>query len=390
MLRDSLYMKALQKKGYEIEVVTGFPNYPGGKIYPGYRIKLFQRECIQGISVLRLPLYPSHNASGMKRMLTYCSFAFCALLYGLFKWKKPDLIFAYALPTLGVSAALIGFFRRIPFVFEIQDLWPDSLSSTGFMKQPRLLKLASALCHFVYQRAQKILVSSPGFKKKLIERGVTQDKIALIYNFCNETLFLKPSPMDLEPFHFQDYFNIVYAGSLGRPQHLESLIEAAKKIEKTQPHIRFVLVGEGIEKAHLQALVKLENLKNVCFFDALPAHQIGNILAAADVLFIHLKKDPLFSLTIPSKVQVNLAMGKPLLLGLEGEAAYLVQEAQAGMCVEPDDAEAIASSAVSLAMMSPQERAQLGRNGRTYYQKNLSFKGNIEQLDHFLQQSRFK
>src|ERR1035437_8276696 len=186
--KGMLFARELVARGHDVEVLTGFPNYPGGKVYPGYRIRPWTREKVDGINVLRVALYPSHNNSGLHRALNYLSFAFSACVIGTALIRKPDVMYVYHPPiTVGFAAAVIGFLRRTPFVYDIQDLWPDTVAASVMMSNPMALALLGKLCKFVYRRANHITVLSPGFKEPLAGRGVSPDKIDVIYNWCDET-----------------------------------------------------------------------------------------------------------------------------------------------------------------------------------------------------------
>jgi hypothetical protein len=179
-----VFARELVKQGFDVEVVTGFPNYPGGKIYPGYKMKLIQRECIDGVHITRLPLYPSHDQSAIKRILNYASFAASSLFYGVLIARRADVMYAYHPPlTVGVTSVLIRFFRRIQLVYDIQDLWPDTLAATGMIKNTTVLRLIEGLCGWVYRHCDFITVLSPGFKRRLVERGVAANKLSIIYNW---------------------------------------------------------------------------------------------------------------------------------------------------------------------------------------------------------------
>ena len=181
------FAKKLTKLGLEVEVVTGFPNYPFGKIYPGYRIKPVQRELLDGVRITRVALYPSHDRSPIKRILNYVSFAFSSFWYCLIFVRKIDVIYAYHPPlTVGIAASFLGLLRRIPVVYDVQDLWPDTLRTTGMMDNDRVISLVGSICDQVYKRVDQIVVLSPGFKSQLIQRGVPESKVTVIYNWANE------------------------------------------------------------------------------------------------------------------------------------------------------------------------------------------------------------
>ena len=176
--KGMVFARELVRHGFEVEVLTGFPNYPGGKVYPGYRIKLLQREVIDGVQVTRVPLYPNHDLSAIKRVLNYASFAASSLVYGLFMARRADVIYAYHPPlTVGITASLIRLLRRIPVVYDIQDMWPDTLRATGMLNNARALNAVEAVCQWVYRRVDHMVVLSPGFKRLLMQRGVPETKV---------------------------------------------------------------------------------------------------------------------------------------------------------------------------------------------------------------------
>ncbi|WP_338014903.1 glycosyltransferase family 4 protein [Pseudomonas cavernicola] len=217
--KGQVFARELVRQGFEVEVVTGFPNYPGGKLYPGYKLRLLQREQIDGVQVTRVPLYPSHDQGAVGRVLNYVSFAAASLCYGLFGAKRPDVIYAYHPPlTVGITAALIRLFRRVPVVYDIQDMWPDTLRATGMLSNEKALKVVSAVCDWVYRRANQLVVLSPGFKRLLIERGVPEGKIEVIYNWCAEDSLATPLGSVPVSFPGNDKFRVLFAGNMGKPR----------------------------------------------------------------------------------------------------------------------------------------------------------------------------
>lgn len=188
-----VFAKELVKNGFDVEVVTGFPNYPSGIVYEGYKIKPIQREFIDGVHVTRVALYPNHDSSALKRVFNYMSFAFTSLIYCLFFAKKMDVIYAYHPPlTIGIVAVITRFFKKIPVVYDIQDMWPDTLRTTGMIKNEKMLTVVDKIAKWVYKKVDRIVVLSPGFKKLLIERGVPESKIDIILNWCDEESLSSP------------------------------------------------------------------------------------------------------------------------------------------------------------------------------------------------------
>ena len=368
-----LFAKELQKEGHEVEVITGFPNYPGGKVYPGYKISLRKKENIDGIKITRVALYPSHDNSGIKRIINYISFAFMATMYGVFRQKKVDVMYVYHPPlTVGIAGKIISFFRRIPYVYDIQDLWPETLKATGMISNASALKLVEKVSNLTYKSATKLVVLSPGFKKMLVKRGVSEKKISVIYNWCDEQVLNIETEYPYEV-DFPTGFNVVFAGNIGPAQALSSVIYAAEMLQKDEQNINFIFVGSGLSLEGIKKLTADKNLNNVYFFSRLPMNKIGSILKKADALLVHLKDDPLFSITIPSKTQAYMSVGKPILMAVKGDAANLITESKAGLVCKPENPESIAEAAVKLATMNKQDLGVMGVAGKHFYNEvNLS------------------
>jgi lipopolysaccharide/colanic/teichoic acid biosynthesis glycosyltransferase/glycosyltransferase involved in cell wall biosynthesis len=376
------FARELVARGHQVEVLTGFPNYPGGKVYPGYRIRPWVREKLGGIDVLRVALYPSHNKSGLHRVFNYASFALSAAVIGTVLIRKPDVMYVYHPPiTIGVAAAVIGFFRRTPFVYDICDLWPDTVAASGMMSNPAVLGLLGKLCKFVYRRASHITVISPGFKETLVRRGVPPDKIDVIYNWCDETVFKFDYEFGARLASSADKFCILFAGTMGTAQGLERVLQAAQICLRTAPTVEFVFVGGGVERAKLERMAEEMKLDNVRFMPRQPMHTMGGILAGADALLVHLKDDPLFRITIPSKTQAYMAAGRPILMGVRGDAADLVKRSQSGVLCEPGNPQSIAEAVKELAGAGPERLAAMGHNGRAFYERELSISSGVEKFD---------
>lgn len=369
------FARELVRLGHEVEVLTGFPNYPGGKLYAGYNIRLLQRESIDGISILRVPLYPSHDGSALKRIANYLSFAFSAACIGPLLVKPADVMYVYHPPaTVGLAAFVISKLRRIPFVYDIQDLWPDTLVATGMINSPGILKLVAVWCKFIYHQAAKIVVLSFGFKEMLVSRGVPANKIELIYNWCDEDNIQRMSaPLSADNDNgLADRFNIVFAGTMGKAQALEAVLDAAKIVAVSHPKVQFVFVGGGIEVESLKSKTSESGLANVLFLPRMPMSEIGSILALADVLLVHLRDDPLFEITLPSKTQAYMAAGRPILMAVRGDAARLIVRGGAGLVCIPEDPVSIAAAVRQFCSMSRQELDEMGSRGRDFYASELS------------------
>jgi colanic acid biosynthesis glycosyl transferase WcaI len=367
-----VFARELVRQGFDVEVVTGFPNYPGGKVYAGYKIKLIQRERIDGVDVTRLPLYPNHNQSAIKRVLNYASFAASALFYGLFMAKRADVMYAYHPPlTVGVAASLIRWVRGIPLVYDIQDMWPDTLRATGMLNNPRVLNLVGRVCDWVYRRVDQVVVLSPGFKRLLVQRGVPESKIEVIYNWADESALSTPTGTLAANFPGDDRFKIVFAGNMGKAQALDAVLQAAEILQGRDSRVCFVMLGGGVEVGRLKGRTNALALDNVVFLPAVPMAEVGTVLSAADALLVHLRKDPLFEITIPSKTQAYMAVGRPLLMAVNGDAADLVTQSNCGLTAESENPVALADAAQRLADMPLDQKHAMGSRARQFYQERL-------------------
>lgn len=366
------FARELRNIGWDVDVLTGFPNYPGGKLYAGHTLRWRKRESIDGVDLTRVWLYPSHDASKLGRIANYVSFMVSAALHGLISVRKPDVIYSYHPPlTTAIAAIFIKFFRRAPLLIDIQDLWPDTLRATGMIGNERVLRVVNAFSNWVYRRVDHIVVLSPGFKNLLIERGVPEKKIDVIYNWADEVSLRAPAgraPSGIPA----EKFKILFAGNMGRAQALEAVLEAASIVERTAPHVQFIFIGGGLEVERLKASAVSRRLQNVAFLPPVPMSEIGSHLGDADALLVHLRRDPLFEITIPSKTQAYMAAGRPILMAVSGDAARLVEEAQCGVTAIPEDPQSIVQAVMKLAAASDETRRDMADNARRYYRDNLS------------------
>lgn len=365
------FVGGLKEHRFDVEVVTGFPNYPGGNVYSGYRIRALQRDKIGETEVTRLAMYPSHDRSALRRIATYFSFMLTAFFYLTLRAPKSDLIFAsYPSLTSGLAAVAAKVFRRTPVVLDIQDMWPDSLGSSGMMRNRAVLWLANAACNLLYRRCDHIVVLSPGFKALLVTRGVPAEKITVVYNWAEETPQTEMEGLP-EGFDPSDRFRVLFAGNMGPAQKLDTVLEAAAVLSDQQPGCIFYFMGAGIERDRLLSRVQEMGLPNVRFLPRVPLTQVNGFLAAADALLVHLTDDPLFRITIPSKTQAYLYAGRPILMGVAGNAADLVRQANAGYVFPPGDATALVDAVHRMINDGPERRRQMGKNGHDYYMQTL-------------------
>lgn len=382
--------KWLAQRGHDVEVLTGFPNYPGGKVYPGYEISWRQREVMEGIPVVRVPLYPSHDTNPLHRVANYGSFALSAATIGAASVKRADVGFVYhPPPTVGFPAIVLRALRGIPFVYHIADMWPESVVESGLVGDSRgravVESLLHAWCNTVYRAAAAITVLSPGFKRLLIERGVPAEKIHVIYNWTDEVMF-RPVPRNealAQELGLRPGFRVVYAGNMGVFQGLESVLDAAALL-KDLPDVSFVFVGTGQEEDKLKARAQSMGLSNVTFVGRRQAWEMPEINALADCLLVHLRDLPFFAATVPSKTQVSLASGRPVIMGVRGDAADIIERAGAGLTCTPEDPQALAAAVRDLRSRPESERALMGARGREYYLRHLSLDEGGRLMDRLL------
>ncbi len=357
--------ESLVEHGLDVTVLTGYPNYPYGRLYDGYQMKLWSKERVGNVNVIRLPLYCAHGRNGIARAINLSSFALSVALIGPWVSPKVDAIHVYQLVTVGSAARWLSFLRRIPMTIEVQDLWPDTLSATGMVDTGLALRLVGWFANRVYRSASHVRVISDGFRSALAKRGVAGKRLHVIPNWVDTELYC-PESVDNElakSVSMQGKFNVVFAGAIGLAQNLTTVIEAAEMLS-SETMIQFVIIGDGSELDNLKSQVATRGLTNVRFIDRQPVSEMSRYYAISDVLLLHLRSTPLFEMTIPHKVYSYLACGKPVLAAIGGEAANVVTESGAGLVCPSDNPNAMVSGIRELYAMTPKQREELGRAGR--------------------------
>lgn len=378
------FARAFVSRGHEVEVLTGFPNYPGGRVYPGYRMKPYHSEMMDGIRVHRVPLFPSHDRSPVKRIATYMSFAVTASLIGPLKTFRPEVVYVYHSPaTLAIPAAVFKLFKGARVVSDILDLWPDTVLTSG-MWSPWLLRAPLEwLSAAAYRTADAIVVPAPGLKRLLLERGFHPDRISVIYNWAHDTG--EPRPVDRDALRARlgwgKDFVVLFAGTMGVMQALDTLIDAAALLQQSVPNARIALIGGGVEAPRLAARAQAEHLTNVSFYDRVPPEEINQYLEAADAMIVHLKRDPLFEVMIPAKTQGYMAAGRPLVMAVAGDAAEVVLRANCGITAEPSNPSSVADAIERLALTSGLELERMGRNGQAFYRREMSMESGVPRFE---------
>lgn len=331
-------------------VITSAPNFPHGKLYPGYGNRWRQVEVLNGIQVVRVKTFMAKNEGFLLRIIDFVSFMVTGFFAGLFQ-ERPDLVVASS-PTFFAAVAgwAVAKCRGLPFVFELVDLWPASIVATGSMKRSAVIRMIEKVELFLYRQSSLVIAITHAFKVDLAERGIDGDKVLVVVNGADLSKF-KPVPRSAEMEHqigLEGKFVIGYIGTMGMSHALENVMNTAALL-KGHPAISFLLVGPGAMRDKLLAMKEQMGLDNVLLIPQQPKEKIIEYWSVVDVALVHLKNDPVFTTVLPSKIFEAMAMGKPLILAAPfGEAAELVQKHNAGMWVQPEDAEALASAVFAL------------------------------------------
>lgn len=336
------------RAGHQVTVVTCAPNFPKGKVYEGYSNRLWHSEAMEGIRVIRVWSYITANEGFVKRILDYQSFMLTATIASLFV-RGPDVVVGTSPQFFTVCAAwAIAALKRVPFVFELRDLWPESIEAVGAMRKGRVIRALEKLEMFLYRRAALIVAVTHAFRDKLAARGIDRHKIEVITNGVDMSRF-QPRPKDatlVEALGLQGCFVAGYVGTHGMAHHLETILDAAQSLQSRPggERFRFILLGDGARKQALKEDAARRGLCNVIFIDSVPKEEVPRYWSLLDVSIIHLRKTELFTTVIPSKLFECMGMGLPVLHGVAGESATIVESEHAGIVFEPEDAAQLVAS----------------------------------------------
>lgn len=377
-------VRALRARGHDVEVVTGFPNYPTGQLYEGYRVKPYRREVLRGVTVHRVPLYASHDGSAVRRILNFLTFMVSASTLGAFLARRADAVLVYSTPgTVGAAGWVLRRVFRTPFVLYVQDVWPDTVTATGMMPG-RLVRpsewILHRFCNGIYRSAAHIAVISPGMKDLLVERGVPADAITVVHNWIDEDVF-HPAPR--RPRRAEG-LEVMYAGNFGDVQGLDTAVRALAKA-RASVDVTLRMIGSGVAEESLRRLaVELGVSDHVRFEGSRTLAEMAGVLADADVQLVCLKDDPLFHLTMPSKIQAILASGRPLITSAPGDAARLTDESGAGWSAPAGDVDALSDLFVRASALTQAELDVLGAAGRRFYETRLGASVGASELEQAL------
>lgn len=367
--------KTLVEKGARVDILTGKPNYPEGRITEGYRAWGTQRESWEGATVFRVPLFPRGARSAWRLALNYLSFIFSGLVFGpwLLRKRQYDVVFVYGLSPilLAIPGIFLARLKRRKLVLWVQDLWPDSLSATGYIRHPRLLRWVERMVRWIYGHSDLILVQSRAFIAAVsaLAPGKT---IAYYPNSVDATFGEPPDPCVILPVvpALEAGFPVVFAGNVGVAQAVEVIVEAAELL-KSHSEISFVVFGQGSRWDWMREQVAMRGLTNLHLPGRFPVETMPGLMQKAGTLLVTLADEPIFAATVPNKIQAYMAAGRPIVACLNGEGARVVEEAQAGISVPAEDVKALAEAVLLLYRMAPEQRAAMGANGRQYFKTHF-------------------
>ncbi|MCF6242467.1 MAG: glycosyltransferase family 4 protein [Bacteroidales bacterium] len=378
--------------GNEVTVLTGIPNYPEGKFYKGYSILGIRKQNNFGARIIRVPIWPRKNGNTLNLFLNYISYAITASFYSLFLKKVEfDKIFVFEISpvTVGIPAIVAKIKTQAPIFFWVLDLWPESVFSASNVKSSTLYNILNKLVKFIYKKSDLILVSSKSFTESITKKGISKQKIKYFPNWAEDVFTTNNIKIGLESPKLPDGFIILYAGNIGVAQDFDSVIKAME-ICKKQPFIKWIIIGDGRQKKYIQKLItekKLEN--NVFLLGRYPINYMPYFYSKADALFLSLKNEPIFRLTVPAKLQTYLAANKPIIAMLSGEGNDIIKESKGGFACEAGNFEQLARNAIKISKLSKKELNKMALSGFNYYKKYFEKNKLIEFINDELNSKKY-
>ena len=380
--------RGLLQRGHSVQVLTGFPNYPTGRLVNGYKMTAKHDERLAEVAVRRVALYPSHDGNPIHRVINYASFGASASLLGLGVLRELDAIWVYCSPiTISWPMWVARYGFGVPSVIHVMDLWPDTISAGGFGRETGLYnKLRGPLnswCNAIYRSASAVAYISPGVKNVLRARGVPDRKLHYVPLWTDETVF-QPSSTDLrlELGLGDDQIILLYAGSLGDAQGLHSLIDAC--VEITDPRFVAIIAGSGVAEGSLRERARRAGVQNVRFLGRIPQTKMTELMATADLSYVSLRSHALSAVTMPSKVQAALAAGRALVIAAEGDVSTVGRECGAAFLTRPEDPAEIAAAISMACSLGRDALAERGRRGRRYYEATFSAHQGVARIERLL------
>lgn len=380
----------LKTRGHAVTVLTGLPNYPTGRWFEGYGLTSCGRESWEGIEIIRVPMMRRMSARDWQLALNYMSYAVMASLLGpLWCHGRFDIVLAYEPSpfTVGIPAAIMRRLKKAPMMLWVQDLWPESLIATGAVHSHTVLRLVGRMVRAIYQRCDQVLLQSEAFVEPAVAAGAERERIRFFPNWAEEFYHPVELPRNApECIAMPEGFRVVFAGNLGAAQSLETIVEAAELLRNIGS-IQWVMIGDGRRKKWMLEEVKGRGLEKVVhFLGRKPSESMPQYFALADVLLATLRPEPVFSLTIPSKIQTYLACGRPVVAALDGEGARIINESGGGIAVDAGDAHGLATAVKRLHGMPSEERDFMGKQGRIYYEEHFDREILVDRLESWMQE----
>ena len=373
---------SLKERGHEITVLTGKPNYSKTYFFEGYGWKSDDFETINDIPVYRANLFSRRDGGAFRLFLNYISFAFLASLKVRKIKGSFEAIYVYQTSpvTVGIPAIFAKKLFKAPIYFWVQDLWPESLTAAGGVNNKLVLGFFNSLTKFIYNQSKKVLIQSDGFRKYILNQGIPNDKIIYYPNPTED--FYKPLKQvkEYQEFFQNEFFNIVFAGNIGEAQSFITIIEAINNIKELP--IKVIVLGDGRYKETALSLIKEKGLESYfVFLGSFPPTEMPKFFSHADALLVSLKKDKIFSMTIPAKTQSYLACGKPIIASIDGEGAKIITDAKCGVVSPAEDSISLSKKIKELMALDKSKHSEMGDNARTYYEKEFDRDYLIEKLE---------
>ena len=380
----------LVARGHDVRVLTGFPNYPDGEIYAGYRQRWNDRSLLGGVTLRRVPLYASHDQSGVRRALNYLSFAATSTIAAWRFLKDVDVVYVYLTPaTAFAAAALVNRLHGVPVVIHVQDLWPESVTSSAMAPSGRAGRMINRTLHAtmrrVYRMSAGVAVIAPTMRDLVVSRGADPNRTRTILNWADEALFQPAASTDAarREIGHRGRCTIMYAGAMGPFQNIENAVRAAAELAPLNV-LDLVLIGSGIAESAARDLAGELGTDNVRFLGRRPMSEMATLYGAANFQLVSLRDLPIFQGTIPSKLQAALACGTPVIVSVPGDCAALVETNGVGLACPPDDWRLLADRFLQAAKLPVDEREQMARRAHEVYRTQMSRQAGIDQLEEML------
>lgn len=372
------------KRGYDVTVVTGIPNYPQGKFFDGYGWFKRRKEVHNGVKIIRLPIV-SRGSSKIRLGFNYLSFMISGFIWKVFTKQQADLVFSFEVSPMSQVLPAVWFAKRrnIPCIAYIQDLWPENFIEMTGIKSGPIIRVIDRMTDYIYKNCQKILVTSNSFKKAVEERGVLGEKVAYWPQYAED--FYKPSTYISDIVVKSDVFTIAFTGNIGTSQGLDILPRTASLLRNINIRVRFLIVGDGRGMSLLHQLIKSEHVEEYFhFIPRQPPERIPSILSAADIALVAFADKPLFSMTLPAKVQSYMACGIPILAAASGETKRVIEEAQCGYSCEPGKPEKLCDAIIRFMGLPKNEFNRLANNALNYANKYFKKATLMNEMDTYI------